>query len=361
MSFEDIPGQLELKDSIISQLESDRWPHTSLIYGNSGLPSLTFALSIAHQLLIQGARDDQRNETLSKAIKLIHPDLHLSFPVQGAKTTSDDALSECRSLILENQYLSLSDWASHHASEKGQVNISVAECTNIFKKLSLKPFEGGRKVLVIWGAEYLGKEGNRLLKLLEEPPEKTFIILVSEDMNKILPTILSRCQVYALLPPSESEILPFLQQRFSKSDDVLKEAISLGDGNFSRIVKLLQEKTENLTFNVGQWIEMVSRGQFESMLQFSQEFSKWPKEQQKLIFTSALSKLRRMLTMKEKDDVIFVRLLGDPIDPEIVDDLTGCFSSIIFGLERNAHVPSLIMSESIRMWKKLKERKSPST
>lgn len=361
MDFDVIPGQADLKSSVLQQVEAGRWPHTSLIYGHRGAPSLAFALSVASRLMIAGAEDTKKQNTSDKMGKLIHPDAHLIFPVQGDKVTSDDHLAEWRQLILQNPYVSLSDWAATHATQRGNVNINVRECNSIIQKLSLKPFEGGNKVLLIWGAEYLGDNGNRLLKLLEEPPENTFILLVTEDLDKILPTIISRCQIYRLRPVDDETMVSFVENRFGLSAEKASRIIQLTDGDISRIAAMTEDREDVLDFDISRWIKVLKNSDFEAMLNFSEEFSRWTKEQQKLIFTGALSKLRRSLTGNERGDVIFVEILGDPIDLEIVNDLSGSFTRIIRGLDRNANAKTLIMGESIELWKALKRSKAPST
>ena len=196
MDFDIIPGQEALKSTVKQQIDAGRWPHASLMYGPKGAATLAFGLSVARRLMVTGAREEIRVNTGEKMDKLVHPDVHLVFPVQGDKSISDAFLKDWRGMVLQNPYMAISDWASVHATQRGNVNINVKECNNVIQKLSLKAFEGGNKVLVMWGAEFMGNNGNRLLKLLEEPPEKTYIILVAEDLERILPTIISRCQIY---------------------------------------------------------------------------------------------------------------------------------------------------------------------
>ena len=333
MDFDIIPDQEALISTVVQQVNAGRWPHASLMYGPKGAATLAFALSVARCLMITGAREEYKENTAEKMDKLVHPDAHLIFPVQGDKSTSDNFLKEWREMVLGNPYMSISDWASVHATQRGNVNINVKECNNVIQKLSLKAFEGGNKVLVMWGAEFLGNNGNRLLKLLEEPPENTFIILVTEDLERILPTIISRCQIYRLTPVDEKELASFVADRFGIDNERADRIVKLTDGDLSRIAAMTQDRDNVLDFDTGRWIKILRDGNFEAMLGFAEEFSRWTKEQQKLIFMGALSKLRRSLTGIEPDDVIFAQILGDPIDLEIVNDLSGSFTRIIAGLE----------------------------
>ena len=135
-----------------------------------------------------------------KVKKLVHPDLHFVYPVIGSDKTSEDFWPQFRELLLKHPWFNLNQWLQHLDSENKQANIPAKECALILQKMSLKPFESPNKVLIIWLPEYLGKDGNRLLKLLEEPPGHTYIFAVTRNKHKILNTILSRWRKIAKTP-----------------------------------------------------------------------------------------------------------------------------------------------------------------
>lgn len=361
MQLSQIPGQDELESTILGQVGHNKWPHTVLLSGRQGTPGLAMALAISELLMTNGLDSSKEASTREKIRKLIHPDVHFAFPVQGAKKVSDDFLSEWRQLVLSNLYCELSQWGSEHASDRGQLNIGVSECNNITKKLSLKAFEGGKKVLIVWGAEYLGKEGNRLLKLFEEPSANTFIILITENVDQILPTILSRCQLYKIKPIAESDLVKFLIDQEGMNELQAKELAIQVEGNLSQAISLAHSDNTALELDVSKWLSVVVKGDFESMMNFAQELNRLGKEQQKSIFQGALSKLRRRLAGIDDGDVIFAGILGDPIDLEIVNELCVSFDALVSGIDRNAHVQALIMAESIKLWKMIKRQKALST
>ena len=194
MAFSNIIGQEKVKQMLHQMVHGDRLPHALLFLGPSGSGKLALALALAQYLLCENRQDSDscgQCPSCSKSQRFIHPDLHFSFPSVGTNVTSDSFLPQWRKWMEENPYLTVNEWLQSIGAENRQGNINKEECAAIIRKLSLKIFEGSHKILVMWLPEYLGKEGNRLLKLIEEPPEDTIFILVAENQELILNTILS--------------------------------------------------------------------------------------------------------------------------------------------------------------------------
>src|SRR5215218_3525969 len=153
----------------------------------------------------------QKQPSFSKGQALVHPDIHYSYPVvtkkPGNPPVSTDYITEWREFIQQLPYGNIYDWLQYIGAENKQGNITAYECNDIIRKLNLKSFESGYKILIMWMPEYLGKEGNKLLKLIEEPPPDTLFILVAENETSILSTILSRCQLVKVpaLQPEDIE------------------------------------------------------------------------------------------------------------------------------------------------------------
>ena len=158
-----------------------------------------------------------------KAQQLIHPDIHFSYPVipkkTGDKPLSVDFISEWREFIAQYPYGNIYDWLQFIGAENKQGNITAYECNDIIRKLSLKSFESGYKILIMWMPEYLGNEGNKLLKLIEEPPPNTLFILVAENESMILPTIISRTQLIKIPSLEKKDIETALMERAKISAD----------------------------------------------------------------------------------------------------------------------------------------------
>ncbi|MFQ5446947.1 MAG: hypothetical protein ACE5FF_08435, partial [Saprospiraceae bacterium] len=174
MRFDTITGQHIVKEHLRKMADSGRIPHAIMLLGMPGSGDLPLAVGFAQYVLCENRKEGEACGHCSncvKAAKFVHPDIHFSFPTVGSKATSDTYLGEWRKGLEENPYLDANEWLQRIGAENKQGNITKDECLQIARKLSLKTFEGRYKILVMWRPEYLGKEGNRLLKLIEEPPE----------------------------------------------------------------------------------------------------------------------------------------------------------------------------------------------
>jgi DNA polymerase-3 subunit delta' len=208
MQFKEIVGQRAIKQRLMNTVKENRVSHAQLFLGPEGSGSLALAVAYAQYLSCENKQpDDSCGECPScrKYQKLMHPDLHFSYPF-FAKHKDDNALTfieQWREAFLTYPYLNLDIWRDYLEAENKQANINIAECHQIIKKLSLKPFESTYKILILWLPEYLDKEGNALLKIIEEPQPNTLFLLVAQNQDQILNTILSRTQLVKI-PALES-------------------------------------------------------------------------------------------------------------------------------------------------------------
>src|SRR5210317_1449692 len=204
MKLSEIPGLNSIKEKLLRTIESGKVAHAQMFSGPEG--SANMALALAYATLLNCTDKTNRDAcgecpSCQKINKFIHPDLHFVFPVSAAKNKtgkdviSDSFIAEWRSFLAQNPYGGAMEWSQEFGGENKQLNISREESRNILKKLTLKSFEGEYKVMLIWLAEYMHPAAaNALLKLLEEPPEKTVFLLVTYDSEQIIGTILSRVQ-----------------------------------------------------------------------------------------------------------------------------------------------------------------------
>ena len=216
MSFDSVIGQTTIKERLLADLRADRVSHALMFCGPAGSGKLALAVAFAKALLCQHPHEDGSpcGECTScrMAAKLEHPDLHFTFPiVKGSKIKdSKDALSdyyikEWRARVLASPYFDLNDWLDDMGAGNQQAIYYVAEADNIQRKLALKSNQGGRKVMIVWLPEKMNQEtANKLLKLFEEPPVGTHFLMVSEEPDLVLGTILSRSQ-RLLVPPLSRE------------------------------------------------------------------------------------------------------------------------------------------------------------
>jgi len=226
MHFEDIIGHQNIKKQLLASIRKGRIPHAQLFIASQGSGALSMALAYAKQLLCFSDQNGEwvENKTSSlKFDKLVHPDLHFAFPVTTTDKikkhpVSDNFIATWRQFVLENPYRNVFEWMQCLGVEKKQGQIGVDEAQLILKKLNLKAYEGQFKVMLIWMVEKMNNAAaNKLLKLIEEPPKNTVIILIAESEDQILNTILSRCQIIKFLPIPEAIISKNLQTKFKKS------------------------------------------------------------------------------------------------------------------------------------------------
>ncbi len=241
MRFSEIIGQEKLKSKLIVGVKNGRIPHAQLFLGKSGFGGLPLALAYAQYIsCINPTDSDSCGECSScrKMQSITHPDMHFSFPFPSDKAKkSSDLMVEWRAVLTEKPYVNLPDWMSVLGAEKKQANFPIAECREIIRSLSLKPFESEYKFLVLWLPEYLGNEGNVLLKIIEEPPHNTIFLLVAENEEKILGTILSRTQSVKVPPLLVSELTEFLIKSNELTEDEATRVAHISHGDFNESQK----------------------------------------------------------------------------------------------------------------------------
>jgi len=244
--FRDIPGQQSSKEFLSGLITDDRIPHAILFTGPQGNGKLAFAMAFAAALLCEekeGIEVCGECTHCIKSLKYIHPDLHLSFPVstkEGKKrsdVTSTDFLVPFRSFLSEHIFSGVDTWAKYIDADNKPININVTECNQIIKSLGLRKYEGRYKIQIIFGAEYLSKEGNRLLKLIEEPTPDTIIILVSDFQEQLLNTIKSRCQIFKIPPFQDEEINSFIESKVVDTKQ-REEIVRLAAGNLKMAIEI---------------------------------------------------------------------------------------------------------------------------
>lgn len=366
MQFKDLIGQHKVADSLRSAIRTDRYPHALLLLGPEGCGKLPLALAVAQYLLCQQPTATDSCgvcEACLKAKRWIHPDLHFSFPTVGSGVRSDDLLTQWRQLLAEHPYASVQYWLQMIGAENKQGNINKDECANIFKKMSLKTFEGKSKVLVMWRPEYLGKEGNRLLKLIEEPPKNTYFILVAEQSDQILNTILSRCQLVKIPPLKATAIKDALIQQGVASEKAM-QAAQLSTGNYHVAQQIAHEAQQDHASIFLKWMRTCYKGNTVEMVQWVNAFAKIGREQQKFFLQYALHFMREYLFYSSTDDWQGVRLNDEErttaknfrkiIDFHQIEHLVELFNDLIFHVERNANPKVLFLDASLSIHQFLK-------
>lgn len=255
MLFSDIIGQQEVKKRFIHSVTEQRIPHAQLLRGTEGIGKLPLAIAYAQYICCEHRTPTDSCGVCPSCVKykkLAHPDLHLVFPViKPPKATSvvcDDFIADFRAMITANPYFSLNDWYAKISDDAKQGLIYSNESEEIIRKLSLKTYESEYKIMIIWLPEKMHTTcANKLLKILEEPPEKTVFLLVSNEPDQIIPTILSRTQHIHIPRLSEEEITQALlgNKEMEVESDYARYAAHIANGSYLNALSVMNEGDEN--------------------------------------------------------------------------------------------------------------------
>ena len=387
MLFSEVIGQEALKKQLVHLVEQKRLSHALLFAGPEGAGTLPLAIAFAQYIVSlpatnENAAGDLFGSTTTavkedafytpdqienlpayhRASKLMHPDLHFSFPSitekPGQKNLSANYIEEWREFIMGYHYGNVFDWLQFIKAENKQGNISADECAEVIKKLSFKSFESAYKVLVMWMPEYLGKEGNKLLKLIEEPPDNTIIILVAASEENILPTILSRCQFIKVPRLASNEIEAALISKGQIEKEKAAQIASMSDGNYREALHLLQHSDADYLSQIREWLNAILKNGPVAQVKWVDETSKMGREPQKQFLKYFNHLLEQSIRLK---------ILGTdlPLDPDLKDFAlrinkiasVGQMEAIIqeidkatYYIERNANPKMLFMALGIKFY-----------
>jgi DNA polymerase III subunit delta' len=310
----------------------------------------------------------QKQSSFSKAEQLVHPDIHFSYPVVTKKTgtppISTDYMTEWREFIKQLPYGNIYDWLQFIGAENKQGNITANECNDIIHKLNLKSFESGYKILLMWMPEYLGKEGNKLLKMIEEPPADTLFILVAENEGEILSTILSRCQLVKIPALEANDIEQHLFSKRACSAEQAKQIANASDGNYREALNLIQHADEDFHGLLREWLNATLKNQTIMQVKMIEEIGRLGREKQKQFlkhFTHLIEQAVRMevadtrlqekllnaMSDSEKD---FVLRLNKAMSLEKKEAISGELDKATYYIERNANAKILFHALTIKIF-----------
>ena len=313
MLFNQVIGQDHIKNHLQVSAKNGRIPHAQLFVGKEGSGTLPMAIAYAQYLLCNFS--DNVEACNIKCEKLQHPDLHFAFPVTTNNTVKKHAVSnlfleDWRDFTKNHPYGSLFNWLQFIGVENKQGNIGVDEAEAVVKKLQLKSYEGGFKVMIIWMAEKMNiAAANKLLKLIEEPPEKTVFILITENEEQIINTIKSRCQALHFPALSEQDIANALVVNHQVDDKKAAHIAHQCEGNLNKALHLLHEDSSDLVFE--EWFVTWIRTAFKAkgnatvvkqLIAWSETIAKSGRETQKRFLEYCLQFFRQALLLNYKSD-----------------------------------------------------------
>ena len=374
MDFSEVIGQQHIKSHLSKTIENGRIPHAQLFSGVNGSGLLPMAIAYASQLLCSQYEKGSAEyiSCKSKVSKLAHPDLHFVYPVNTSDIAKKNAISDnyaegWRSFVLNNPYASLFEWLQSIGIEKKQGNISKYEAENISKKLSLKAFEGGYKVMIIWMADNMNGEcANKILKLVEEPSEKTVLLLLTEREEQIITTIRSRCQKLTFPLLSEADISENLVQKLQVNQSLAHQTARRSRGDFNRALQLLEETGEDEIFEKWfiSWVRTAFRAKgnksaINNLLDWSDELAGQGRETQKKFLAYCIEVFRQALLKNYNADALLFFKANDAsfslpkfaafVHQNNIFDINSALENASYHIERNGNAKIIFTDLSIKL------------
>lgn len=382
MLFSDIIGQQHIKNHLTKSADYGRIPHAQLFVGPEGSGTLPMAIAYAQYILCSNsdAENNNGNEACNLKFKnYSHPDLHFAFPV----TTNDKVkrhpvsnhfLEEWRELLNKQPYGNLFDWYKLLGVDNKQGQIGVDEAHDIVKSLTLKSYEGGYKVMLIWMAEKMNTQAaNKLLKLIEEPPNKTVFILVTEDEESIINTIRSRCQILHFPPLAEVDIKNALIKNFNLNEAVATKLAHQANGNYNKACDLIYQDSEDLQFET--WFILWVRSAFKAkgnkaaihdLIKWSEEIAKTGRETQKQFLNFCLDFFRQALLLNyNAESLVYMDIKTEKFKLENfapfvhnnnILDISNELQDAIYHIERNGNSKIILTDLSIKLTRLLHKK-----
>lgn len=307
MNFSQIPGQTDIKARLIRSVSEERVSHAQLFSGPEGCGSMALALAYARYISCENRSDTDSCGTCKSCVKydkMIHPDLHFVFPVIKGKKASDPVsdtyIEEWREFVGRSPYFTINGWFDSIEVENAQGMIYASEASEIIKKLSLKTFESDYKIMIIWLPEKMHlATSNKLLKMIEEPPDKTLFLLVSEEPDKVIPTILSRCQLVKIHAFSRDEIEKYLKGRYSLSSEKAADIARVSNGSIIKAIELSENEGSSLADldYFKSLMRFAWKRDILSIISWSEEMAATGREYQKNFISFSLRLLRENLML----------------------------------------------------------------
>jgi DNA polymerase III subunit delta' len=364
MQFSFIVGLAAAKAQLINLVSSDRMPHAILLNGQKGNGSLPMSIAFATYIMCTNRTEIDSCGSCpncQKFSKLQHIDVHYSFPVITNKDKTPGSIgyyAEFRKCFIDNPYMNITGWLDAINAENKQGNISAKECRDIIKKLQLRSFEGGYKILIMWLPEYLDTEGNILLKLIEEPPAKTIMIFVTENYEQILGTIQSRTQFINLPPLSDAEIYNALLAN-GVADQNAMQLARIVNGDYATAMQNVVPKENNYFVFFREWMNVLFTNNGIGINQWVMQIAESSKEMQKQYLAYVGTMMEHLIRIKwvgaqnlllntEEADLL-QKLLNKNISEHKANIIATSAANAIYHLERNANAKIIFQSVSLKV------------
>lgn len=374
MLFKDIVGHQAIKQKLISIINNKRISHAQLFLGKEGSGNLAMALAYVQYLYCLNKTENDACGTCSSCIKLnklVHPDLHLVFPVATNDKVKKDPVSanfieSWRAAFLENPYMSLEEWQEIAETGNKQLLISSKESADILKTLSLKTYEAEYKTMIIWYPEKMNAaSANKLLKILEEPPQKTLFLLIATDVEQLLPTIISRVQTIKINAVDEKDLAQYAMEKYQLDSQKATDLALMADGNVNELKHLLNQMDSSTYFR-DMFIQLM-RSAFVAnvpgLIDWTDEMAKIGREKQKQFLNYALHLVRESLMMnygnnalgkKTSQEAQFLQKFAPFVHGANCLDIIALFDEAAYHIERNGNPKPIFLDVALKLTKLLR-------
>ena len=363
MLFKDIPGLESVKSTLRRSVQNSHLAHAQLFDGAPGGGGLALALAFSTYINCENRSEEDACgvcASCTKMNKLIHPDFHFIFPIATSKKidgkTSEAFLTYWRTFLLESPYRVLPEWLDYINAENKQGNISVEEARGILRKLSVKAYEGEYKILLIWKPDIMNaSSANALLKILEEPPYKTLFLLVSDQSDRLLTTIISRTQRVAVPAFSDDNVRVFLKNK-SVTESVANHITYLSDGNLSEALQLVKETEDDRSGWFIDWMRSSYKYDVAHLVRLADSFDTMNKEKQKGLLDYALRLFRDMLIWSHgagellrvpQEELTFVQNFSKAVNLDALENMIQEVNTAYYHVERNVRAKMVFLDLSL--------------
>lgn len=372
MKFSEVIGQNEVKQQLLRSVKEERISHAQLFTGPEGSGKLALAIAYAQYISCKNKQENDSCGTCPSCLKfqkVAHPDFHFAMPLASTKKItkaeqliSSSFMTEWREFVMDNPYAGLNEWFAKIGVENKQGNINVHESAEILRKLSLKPYEGEFRILVVWMAEKMNPQcANKLLKIIEEPPNKTIFLLITESAEELLPTILSRVQMVKVPKMKDEDIAAALQSQFQLDEKRLAHVINMANGSYFTAHSMAEqgESAEHHTDMFVEWMRYCYGMKVGDLLEFSEQMAKMGRERQKVFLNHAINILRKALLLTFDVDALvkiadeseqkFLTNFAPFVHGGNTPDLIAEFDKAAYHIERNAYAKIVFMDLSLKI------------
>ena len=371
MLFSDVIGQQQLKSQLIKEVNQEKISHAQLYLGRPGFGGLPLVLGFVQYLFCENKQEEDSCDACAsckKVSRLQHPDLHFSFPtILSEHKTSDELINQWREQVESTAYFDLNSWVKKIDQKKERRPvIGTDESQKIIKKLSLKSYEGGYKVVVIWMAQEMNPTcANKLLKIIEEPPKKTLFILISSTQEYMLQTILSRTKIVAIPPILDEQTSEYLQEKknIEKTDADIISSRSEGDLLIALELSELEGDVEDNPAMFIRLMRVCYKKNVSEMILWSESISETGRESQKAFLRYSLHMLRQSILRNYTEEELikvseeerkFLHNFSTFITGANITELMNVFNGAHYHLERNANNKILFTNLSFQVMRLLR-------